>query len=318
VLVMNLIQLAGLLAGDAVLVQFGTLGWVLLVYPTLPSVIFALTFTRGGKNGGTVPGAADNLSACALVVAMCRFLTRNPAYIPETPRSASSPLGARKPGTGGRYVQRHLEAKRLEARLLNYETIAHPEIAILTSETNGTVKNSPAMVKSVVAAAQRAGVPYKVQPATLGTASDAGPFSRAGIKATTLLGFKLQQMVAFYHQERDRPGVLSIELLQRAEAHLRVGALQRGEQLMTSMNIYPGNNNQISRQYASLGFWSAMIMTIDVIFSGATASTAMKFPSLISGFILIPVFLFFMACIHEYSPPDKKFFSRLGYFSQVI
>jgi hypothetical protein len=91
-----------------------------------------------------------------------------------------------------------------------------------------------------------------------------------------------------------------------------VGALQRGEQLMTSMNIYPGNNNQISRQYASLGFWSAMIMTIAVIFSGATASTAMKFPSLISGFILIPVFLFFMACIHEYSPPDKKFFSRLG------
>ena len=90
-----------------------------------------------------------------------------------------------------RYVQRHLdELKRLDVRLLNYETIAHPEIAILTSETNGTVKNSPEMVKSVVAAAQRAGVPYKVQPATLGTANDAGPFSRAGLKATTLLGFK--------------------------------------------------------------------------------------------------------------------------------
>jgi hypothetical protein len=53
-------------------------------------------------------------------------------------------------------------------------------------------------------------------------------------------------------------------------------------------------------------------MTIAVTFSGITASTAMKIPSLVSGFVLIPVFILFMACIHEYSPADKKFFSRLG------
>jgi Zn-dependent M28 family amino/carboxypeptidase len=163
-----------------------------------------------------VPGAADNLSACALAVAMCRFLVKNPAYIPSDAEIRFVSFGSEEAGVRGsrRYVQRHLdELKRLDMRLLNLETIAHPEVAILTSELNGTVKNSPAMVKSVVTAAQRAGVPYKVKPATLGTGSDAGPFSRAGLKATTLIGFNVHQMVEFYHQEWDRPEVLTLEPL---------------------------------------------------------------------------------------------------------
>jgi len=82
-----------------------------------------------------------------------------------------------------------------------------------TSDVNG-VKNSPEMVASVVAAAERAGVPYKVEAPFFGTGNDSGPFSRAGLKAATLLPFKMpQQIVAFYHQKRDRPEVLTIEPL---------------------------------------------------------------------------------------------------------
>lgn len=216
VLVMSLIQLAGVITGNADLVRIGTLGWVLLTYPVMPSIIFTLFFARGRKNGGTVPGAADNLSACAIVVAICRLLVENPTCIPDDTEIRFITFGSEEAGVRGsrRYVRRHLdELKRLDVRLLNYETIAHPEIAILTSETNGTVKNSPEMVASVVAAAQRAGIPYKLQPATLGTGSDAGPFSRAGLKATTLLGFKVQQMVAFYHQKWDSPDILTLEPL---------------------------------------------------------------------------------------------------------
>jgi hypothetical protein len=68
----------------------------------------------------------------------------------------------------------------------------------------------------------------------------------------------------------------------------------------------------MNHKMTSLGFWSAVIMTIAVIFSGITASTAMKIPSLVSSIILIPVFILLIACIHEYSPADRKFFSRLG------
>jgi aminopeptidase YwaD len=147
---------------------------------------------------------------------MCRFLVKNPSCIPADTEIRFISFGSEEAGVRGsrRYVQRHLdELKRLDVRLLNFETIAHPEVAVLTSESNGTVKNSPEMVKSVVAAAQRAGVPYKVRPATLGLASDAGPFSRAGLKATTLVGFNVQQMVEFYHQEWDGPEILTLDPL---------------------------------------------------------------------------------------------------------
>jgi hypothetical protein len=44
-----------------------------------------------------------------------------------------------------------------------------------------------------------------------GGGSDAGPFSVAELKATTLMLFKEpHQMIAFYHQKWDRPEVLSI------------------------------------------------------------------------------------------------------------
>lgn len=216
-LAMSIIQLAGVITANADIVRTGTLGWIMLAYPIVPSVIFALFFNRGRKNGGTVPGAADNLSASALVVAMCRFLVKNLSYVPANTEIRFISFGGEEAGLRGsrRYVERHLEElKRLDARLLNFETVAHPEITVLTSDVNG-VKNSPQMVKSVVAAAERAGVPYKVKSQPTGAGgSDAGSFTQAGLKATTLLPFKApQQLVAFYHQKRDGPEVLTIEPL---------------------------------------------------------------------------------------------------------
>jgi hypothetical protein len=216
-LVMSIIQLTGTIIGNADMVRIGTLGWLLLVYPIVPAVLFALSFNRGRKNGGTVPGAADNLSASALTVAMCRFLANNPSCVPDETEIRFISFGSEEAGLRGsrRYVERHLEElQRLEARLLNIETVAHQEITILTSDLNGTVKNSPEMVKSVKTAAERAGIPHKEMPATLGVANDSGPFSQAGLKALTLLGFKVpQQMVTFYHQKRDKPEILTTEPL---------------------------------------------------------------------------------------------------------
>ena len=216
-LAMSIIQLAGVITGDAGTVRLGTLGWAVLAYPLVPSILFALFFNLERKDGGTVPGAVDNLSASALAVAMCRFLVKNPSTIPPDTEIQFVSFGSEEAGLRGsrRYVERHLdELKRLDARLLNFEMVAHPEIAICTSDVNGTVKNSPGMVESAVAAAERAGVPYKVKPASLGIATDASPFSQAGLKATTLLPFKVpQQQVAFYHQKWDGPEILTIEPL---------------------------------------------------------------------------------------------------------
>ena len=216
-LVISIVQLIGMVMGNAEIVRIGTMRWGILAYPIVPSVVFGLFFNRGRKNGGTVPGAADNLSACALAVTMCRFLVKNPSYIPDDTEIRFISFGSEEAGCRGsqRYVERHLdELKWMDARLLNFETVAHPEMTILTSDANGTLKNSPEMVKSVVMAAERAGIPYKMMSAYLGVRNDSGSFSQVGLKAATLLSFKVpQQMVAFYHQKWDDPEILTIEPL---------------------------------------------------------------------------------------------------------
>ncbi len=216
-LAMSIVQLMGVITDNASTARLGTLGWVLLAYPLAPAMLFALFFAMERRDGGTVPGAVDNLSGSALAVAMCRFLVKNPAYIPPDTEIRFVSFGSEEAGLRGsrRYVERHLdELKGLDARLLNFEMVAHAEIPIYSSDVNGTVKNSPEMVESAVAAAVRAGVPHKIKSASLGVATDAGPFSRAGLKATTLLPFQVpQQQIAFYHQKWDGPEVLTIEPL---------------------------------------------------------------------------------------------------------
>ena len=60
------------------------------------------------------------------------------------------------------------------------------------------------------------------------------------------------------------------------------------------------------------GFYSALVFTVAVIFSGITATAAWKIPSVISGIITVLVFTVLMACIHDYARTERKTFSRLG------
>lgn len=217
ILATSIVKLLGMITDNAAVMHAGTLEWVLLACPIAPAIIFALFFTRKGKDGGNVPGAADNFSASALSVEMCRFLARNTSYISAGIEIRFISFRAEEAGCRGsrRYLKYHLnELKRLDARMLNTETIASQEFVILSSEINGTVKNSPEMVKSLVKAAQIAEIPFKIKPATLGTANDSGSFSKEGIKAATILGFKIpQQLVVFYHQKWDSPEILAVEPL---------------------------------------------------------------------------------------------------------
>lgn len=72
------------------------------------------------------------------------------------------------------------------------------------------------------------------------------------------------------------------------------------------------STTDIQPKMSLFGFWAAVVFTVAVIFSGITATAAWKIPSLISGLILVPVFMVLMVCIQDYARTERKLFSRLG------
>ena len=79
-----------------------------------------------------------------------------------------------------------------------------------------------------------------------------------------------------------------------------------------SENRMAGKADMTEFKAETYGFWAAVIATVLLIFSGITASTALKIPSLVSGILLVPAFVLLMASIHECAPAGRKAFSQLG------
>lgn len=183
--------------------------------------IFAFFFIEKGKNGGKVPGAVDNLSAVATAWAMGRILKRHPELVPDNTEIRIVSFGCEEAGCRGsrRYVTRHLEElQEHDAICFNLESLLDPEITILSTDLNSTVKNSKELNEEVVKAAEQAGVPFKVEPFAFGGGStDGARFAKAGIKTTTLFSLKVpEQMVKYYHQEFDNYDIINKETLGNA------------------------------------------------------------------------------------------------------
>lgn len=197
-------------------VRFGSIGPTDLLMPIGPAMFFAFFFLGTGKNGGQVPGAADNLSGSMLSVAVGRVLLQHPELIPSHTEIRLVSFGCEEAGMRGsrRYVERHIEElRRTNAMVFNIETVVDTTVNIMRSDCNGTCRNSPEMVRSLVDAAAQAGVRYRVRPYPFGGAgTDAYPFSRAGIEAACVLPVRYpQQLIRFYHQPTDSYDILTLE-----------------------------------------------------------------------------------------------------------
>ena len=191
--------------------------WILMPV----TFVVAWFFSDSGKNGGTVPGAIDNLSAVSVVLALGRIVKRNPELIPAGTEIRFVSFGCEEAGERGSvsYVRSHLdELHEKDAVCFNFESLYNPHLVILTSDCNGLVKNDPATVASVVDAAKAANIPYKVEGFIFGGGgSDAMKFSEHHIKAVTLFGMHVPRDAAkFYHQTRDNIDVVNKEALKNA------------------------------------------------------------------------------------------------------
>ena len=93
----------------------------------LPVCVFiGFTFTEREKNGGSVPGAIDNLSAVSILLMIGRILKRHPELQPEDTEIRLVTFGCEEAGTRGSraYVRAHeAELRAADAVFVNIESI---------------------------------------------------------------------------------------------------------------------------------------------------------------------------------------------------
>jgi len=196
------------------------LQWYTLTF--LPvSVFIGFTFTERDRNGGSVPGAIDNLSAVSILLVIGRILARHPEWVPADTEIRLISFGSEEAGTRGSraYVRAHAaELRAADAVFVNFESIYDPEIEIFTGDRNGTIRNSPDVVDALTQAAVDVQAPFRVSPFPFaGGGTDTLPFREKGIRAGCLFGMRVpSQMVQFYHQPADNYDKVNPQALENA------------------------------------------------------------------------------------------------------
>ncbi len=185
------------------------------------SIFIGFTFTERDKGGGSVPGAIDNLSAVATLLAIGRVMKRHPEWQPADTEIRLLSFGSEEAGARGSlaYVRAHeAELRAADAVFVNFESLYDPEIEIFTGDRNGTIRNSPDIVDALVQAAVDVQVPFRVSPFPFaGGGTDAMPFREKGIRAGGLFGMRVpSQMVDFYHQPSDNYDKVNPRALENA------------------------------------------------------------------------------------------------------
>jgi hypothetical protein len=183
-----------------------------------PAFVGLFFFVSFGKKANKVPGAVDNLSAVAIVLAIGKYLKNHKEIIPKNTEIRLVSFGCEEAGLRGafRYVEEHYnELKKYDAQCVNMDGIhSKDNISIIDFEPTTRTKHSDVVVQKVINAAKNSEI--KLQSSGLGGSSkleklfgqitggtDAAAFSKAKIKAVNITAMDLKQMLGFYHQPTD-------------------------------------------------------------------------------------------------------------------
>ncbi|TET01913.1 MAG: M28 family peptidase [Promethearchaeota archaeon] len=184
----------------------------------IPAFLGLFFFVSFGEKANTVPGAVDNLSAVAIVLAIGKYLSSHKDIVPKNTEIRLISFGCEEAGLRGafRYVSAHFnELKKYDAECVNMDAIqSKNNVSIIDFEPSTRTKHSDVMVRKLTEAAKSAKI--KVNESALGGSgkiekiigqitggTDATAFSKAGIKALNISAMNLKEMLQFYHQPTD-------------------------------------------------------------------------------------------------------------------
>jgi hypothetical protein len=213
--ILFIISIIGFKIADFLIFQIFALILFVIGVPVLIGLWFFVSF---GEKANKVPGAVDNLSAVAIVLGLGKYLKLNPDIIPENTEIRLISFGCEEAGLRGsyRYVEEHLEElKTKNAICINMDGVQSlANIGIIDYEPTTRTKHSDEVVKILTHSANEVGIPASkfslggssfveklIGQVTGGT--DATTFSKAGLKAATIVAMDLKQMLKFYHQSTD-------------------------------------------------------------------------------------------------------------------
>ncbi|BBX73519.1 M28 family peptidase [Mycobacterium shinjukuense] len=182
----------------------------------LGSALAAVLFADIARSP-VVPGANDNLSAVALLVALAERLRERPV---QGVRVLLVSLGAEEVLQGGIYgfLERHTpELHRNRTYFLNFDTVGSPELIMLEGE--GTTVMEDYFYRPfrdlVIRAADRADVPVR-RGMRSRNSTDAVLMSRAGYPTACFTSIGRHKSLPNYHQMSDTPENLNYETVARA------------------------------------------------------------------------------------------------------
>lgn len=216
-LVSSLIMLLLSIIGLFFYKSFFIFGLILFIIG-IPAFIGLFLFVSPGEKANKVPGAVDNLSAVAIILALAQYLKTNKEIIPNNTEIKLISFGCEEAGLRGayRYVENHYnELKMLDAECVNLDAIqSKNKISIIDFEPSTRTKHSDIVVKKIENAAKL--INADISSSSLGGSSllekiigqisggtDATAFSKSGIKAANISAMDLSKMLQFYHQPTD-------------------------------------------------------------------------------------------------------------------
>ena len=158
------------------------------------------------QRGPTVPGANDNLTAVAVIVALAEALTAEPV---RGLRVELVSVGAEEVLQGGiyGYCERHLAGRdREKTFFLNVETVGGPSLALLEGEGCVVMEDyfDRPFRELIGRVAERSGIPLR-RGMRSRTSTDSVVPSRMGVPTATLVAIDRYKALSNYHRMTDTP-----------------------------------------------------------------------------------------------------------------
>ncbi|MFX0102286.1 MAG: M28 family metallopeptidase [Candidatus Hodarchaeota archaeon] len=188
---------------------------IVLVIMGIPIMVFLYFFISPGERANVVPGAIDDLSGISTVMCLSRYLKEHDDIIPDNTEIRLIAFGCEEAGLRGayRYAARHRdELLKYDAELVNMDGLELGEkYHVLEFEPTTRTRHSPIVVDKIMKATEFAGVDAhrfgggKFEK-TFGFASggsDAAAFSKAGVKAASMISRNVVKSTHFYHLRYD-------------------------------------------------------------------------------------------------------------------